>query len=574
MHMRWMGSFVFTLAGATLAAGAAAQTPAVTPADVIAPLPPAAAVAPQAAAAPILAVAPAPPADDPQFPHLAVLKAPVAFWTQVFADWSEQQSVLHAINDLSKIYTVLDFRADAAVLSPNALAALKSREEKAAYAELDAALKSVQALADQGRLDPDALTPSQRKVFDLYADSRDPQRFANALGTFRIQRGLRERTQHALETSGRYLPEMERIFTGYGLPPKLTRLPLVESSFNVDAYSKAAAAGLWQFIPASARIYMRLNELVDDRRDPWLSTDAAARHLKDDHEVLGNWPLALTAYNYGRGGLARALDEVHGTTLGDVIERYRGKRFGFASSNFYAEFLAASDVEREYRRHFGEITREPPLVFETVAIHDYVPFATLRKLCGTDEAEFQRLNPAYRPEVVDGRLYVPPGHSIRVPQGAAQRFQLAYETLTPEQRFDHQRQFYLTHVLARGESVGKLAQRYGVSTRQILAVNGLASANRVRAGQSLKIPARDAAESLLAAATPQVGAPVRSVKVNAAQVSAGQAARVRTHRVKSGQTLGALAKRYQTTIRSLRELNGIGETDVLKVGSTIKVPGG
>lgn len=510
--------------------------------------------------------------DDPQFPHLPILRTKVGFWTSVFSNWSENQSVIHAIDDLGKVYAVLDFRADAAVLSPGALAAQRSREEKAAFARLDATLNQLQAMQDRdGHIDADALDAEQRKVYDLFANSRDPKRFRDAIGGFRIQRGLKERTQLALETSGRYLPEMERIFSSHGLPPKLTRLPLVESSFNVEAYSKAAAAGLWQFIPSSARIYMRLDELVDDRRDPWTSTDAAARHLKDDYEVLGNWPLALTAYNYGRGGLARALTEVGGTTLTDVLERYQGKRFGFASSNFYAEFLAASDVERDYRTHFGNLTREPPLAFETVTTRHYVRYDTLRKLAGSDEDEFRRLNPAYRPEVVEGRLYVPPGNTIRVPAGAAQRFELAYATLTPEQRFDRQRQLYSSHRVARGETVGQLAQRYGVSTQALLALNGLANAKRVRVGQTLKIPLQDGGMTSVAAAGPTES---HVVKVKAEKLAAARAERVRTHRVKSGQTLGAIAKRYQTSIRSLRELNGLGENDLLRVGSTIKIPGG
>jgi membrane-bound lytic murein transglycosylase D len=361
-------------------------------------------------------------ADDPLFPHLAILRRPVWFWTQVFADWSENQTSIHSMDDLGKVYKVLDFRREAAEMSPNQFAAYRSREERAAFVELNDALKALQAMQDRdGKIAPDTLGATERRLYDLLADSSDPNRYKNAIGSFRSQRGLRERTQKALETSGRYLPEMERIFASYGLPTKLTRLPLVESSFNVEAYSKAAAAGLWQFIPASARIYMRLNELADDRRDPWTSTDAAARHLKDDYDVLGDWPLALTAYNYGRGGLAKALVEVKGTGLSDVIERFEGHRFGFASSNFYAEFLAASDVERDWHRHYDQINRESPLLFETVKVPDYVPYETLRRVAGADTEQFRRLNPAYRDEIIEGRLYVPAGDTIRVPAGSAER---------------------------------------------------------------------------------------------------------------------------------------------------------
>ena len=533
--------------------------------------------APGAAAAAVVApVAVAATVEDPGFPTPSLIKPRVAFWKQVFAEWSEHNSALHTKDDVSKVFTVLDFRADAAVLSPNELAAKKSREEKAARADLEASLRGLQARIDGGEvINPNLLPADQARIVALFGNDQDPKRYEKAADDLRFQRGLRERTQRALEISGRYLPEMERIFAGYGLPTRLTRLPLVESSFNVEAYSKAAAAGLWQFIPSSARIYMRLNNVVDDRRDPWTSTDAAARHLRDDYDALGSWPLALTAYNHGRAGIARGLREVNGTTLTDLIEHYQAKSFGFASSNFYSEFIAASEIERDYRSHYGELQREPLLRFDTVRTHDYVPYDTLRKLAGADDEEFRRLNPAFRPEVVNGRLRVPPEHEIRVPSGSGQRFEVAYATLTPDQRHSAQANYYSTHVVGRGDSLGKIAKRYGVSSKDILAANNLANGNKLRKGQSLQIPSRE--DTLVAAVASQPAVAARPVKVavEAPSRSPAKAAGVLgTHRVRAGQTLGAIAQRYRTSIEKLRELNGFGEAHVLRAGSTIKVPRG
>lgn len=530
---------------------------------------------PGAAAAAIVAPMAEVRQDDQAFPTPDIIKPRVRFWKKVFAEWSEHNSVLHPKDDLSKVFRVLDFRADAAVLAPNALAAKKKRDETEARAEVDATLRALQAKLDSGQpINPDLLPPDEAKIYAAYGSDPDPKRFEKAADGLRFQRGLRERTGTALSVSGRYLPEMERIFASYGLPTRLTRLPLVESSFNVEAYSKAAAAGLWQFIPSSARIYMRLNNVVDDRRDPWTSTDAAARHLRDDYNALGNWPLALTAYNHGRGGIAKGLKAVGGTSLSDLIERYDAKSFGFASSNFYAEFIAASEIERDYRSHYGELQREPQLHFDTVQIRDYVPYDTLRKLAGADDEEFRRLNPAYRPPVVEGKLRVPAGDWIRVPAGTRQRFEQAYATLAPNQRHDAQARITEVHIVKRGESLGRIAKRYGVSTRELLAANDMTSSGKLKAGSRLQVPIRDGGSPAhddvqVASSAPTPAAAAKPTRVKAAASTRGDH---RTHRVRTGQTLGTIAMRYSTSIRKIRELNGLGESDVLRAGATIKVP--
>ena len=405
----------------------------------------------------------------------------------------------------------------------------------------------------------------------MFANSTDPNRFKDAIDSLRFQRGLRERTQHALAVSGRYMPQMEQIFASYDLPKLLTRLPLMESSFNLDAYSKAGAAGVWQFIPSSARIYMRLDNVVDDRRDPWFSTDAAARHLKDDYDALRDWPLALTAYNYGRGGLARALAEVNGTSLLDIIDRFQSRRFGFASRNYYAEFLAAADVERNWRLHFGDMTRDAPVPFELVETRDYVRYDTLRRLCALDPQTFKTLNPAFRDEVIDGKLYVPPAHPIRVPVGTAERFRVAYASLGADERFDRQRQLYVTYRVQRGDNAAKIAQRYGVSVKALLATNGLRKVGRVKPGQTLRIPG-DGGESPTLIATADESKPAHAVKVSETLRSARTAHAAKTHRVEAGQTLGGIAKRYQTSVELLRKFNGL-RGDSLRVGATLKIPG-
>ena len=496
------------------------------------------------------------PTINAEFPRPDVLAPNIAFWTQVFSQYSAYQSIIHSQDAPQKIYAVLDFRDDRDRLGETAARRTQIRTEKAVEREVDGYLRHVQLLSKT----PEKLSPVERRLYDMFADGTDPDRWAKAIGRFRAQRGLKEATERALNVSGSYLPRMEETFKAKGLPVLLTRLPLVESSFNVEAYSKVGAAGLWQFIPSSARIYMRLDEAVDDRRDPWTSTEAAAQHLKQDYAVLGNWPLAITAYNFGRDGLARGLREVKGTQLDDLLTRWDGKRFGFASRNFYSEFIAASDVERDYRTHFGDIQRRDPIDFESAQTTHFVAYESLRHCAAVDEETFRSLNPGFRPEVLDGRLYVPPQTTIRVPVGKGEAFKAAYQLLGDDQRFDQQRFYYVRYRVQKGDNLGAIARRYGVGVSSLKEANGIGSRTFIRAGQFLRIPPRGGAHSVKVAAKAE---PTPSVVNGITYLM---------HRVRPGQNLSTIAEQYRTTIVTLRQLNGLEESQVVRTGTTLKVP--
>lgn len=489
--------------------------------------------------------------DDAVFPRPAQLEGAISFWRKIFAEYSENQVVIHSMDYPNKIYGVLDYRDDVARGVDKATIRTRAREdERAARDKIARLLKIVQA----NRKTPQKLDPEARKVYELFADIDDPNVYKDQLDRVRSQRGLRERTGTAMAVSGRYLPNMEAVFKSYQLPVGLTRLPLVESSFNVDAYSKVGAAGIWQFMPSSARIYMRLDEVVDDRRDPWFATDGAARHLRDDYAMLKQWPLAVTAYNYGRVGMARALKAVDGSSLEDLLDDFDGRRFGFASRNFYAEFLAALDVARNRDHYYKGVEPEGRLDFDVVTTANYVPYETLRELASIDASSFRRLNPAYQDEVVAGKLYIPPHHEVRVPAGLGKTFKLAYAGLGQGQVFDRQRVYWIQHRVARGETLGGIAHRYGSSIRDIQQANGISNPRLIRIGQTIKVPPRDRGGVVVAAAAPSLQSTVLQ------------------HRIASGDTLGAIARRYGSSVSEIQRANGISDPRQIRVGQMIKVP--
>lgn len=472
------------------------------------------------------------------FPRYPSLEPAVAFWTDVFGRYGVDDSIIHPAAFPQVVLEVLHF-------SEGVPAQVRRDREEAAKRDLRQSLLRLSRFEGT----PETLPPSDRALHDRFNGIATADRFRIAADSLRAQRGIKERTRAALETAGQYLPAMETTFSQYSLPLKLTRLPLLESSFDVRAYSKVGAAGLWQFMPASARIYMRLDEVVDDRRDPWTSTDGAARHLRDDYALLGNWPLALTAYNHGRNGIARGLQQIGGSTLIDLIERYDNRRFGFASKNFYAEFLAVTDIERNREQFFPGLKVAAPVRFDEVEVDAFVPFSALATASGTDEATLRRLNPAYSEAVYRGRLWVPNGHRIRIPSGQAEHFRVRYVSLPAAHRADRQREYYRYHRIRKGEALGSIARRYGVDIRTLQQVNGIADAGRIRAGQTLKVPPGDSEPASL-----------RKVQL-------------RVHTVRPGQTLSAIARRYDVSVQTLARHNRLDDKHLIRPGQRLRIPG-
>jgi membrane-bound lytic murein transglycosylase D len=360
------------------------------------------------------------------FPYPAALRPQVEFWKKIFTAHSRYDVVIHDSQNM-KVYKVLEFQRliDEEGLDESTVSQIRQDQTKL---EMELIRASLLKLHRCNRNCGD-LSPEEQAIRNLYENNDDPEKFREAASEDRLraQSGIRERFMEGIQVSRRYIKAMEEIFRREGLPVELTRLPLIESSFNLSAYSKAGAAGIWQFMPSTGRLYMRVNNIIDERRDPLIATEAAAQFLRANYEKLGTWPLAITAYNHGANGMMGAISTLGTSDIADIIRLYRGPAFGFSSRNFYPEFLAALLVEKNYKEHFGTLDMEAPLTYDEVYIDFPISIRAAAKCADTGAEEMLSLNPALGSAVRDGHTPVPRGYQLRIPAGGYTAFLPRYE---------------------------------------------------------------------------------------------------------------------------------------------------
>ncbi|MEO6097161.1 MAG: transglycosylase SLT domain-containing protein [Fibrobacteria bacterium] len=252
-----------------------------------------------------------------------------------------------------------------------------------------------------------------RAAFPAYWDSTGIMLSADRI---RFQRGLKSKYRAGLERSYRYLPLVDSIFLVHGLPERLRFLPHVESSFYPYAYSKVGAAGMWQFMKSSAkRFQMKVGYEIDERRDPHASTQAAARMLMYNFNWLKSWPLAIVAYNHGPGGMAVAARQTGTRDLGTIIKSYYSNSFGFASKNFYAEFLAASSIAMQADSIFPDLRKMEPLQYQYLVLSKPLGTKYLCTATGLTPAVLEEYNLGLRPATFKGNGKLPKGFALRLP---------------------------------------------------------------------------------------------------------------------------------------------------------------
>lgn len=292
------------------------------------------------------------------FPRPSAIEPNVKFWVDVFATYGERDFIIVDRDKVWRVYQVLHLpgegepsRSDINTINDY----LKSK-----FSSILNRLASGQAPADY----------EQHRVAALFK-GEPLSAYAAAAQNLRVQQGMREQFREGILRSRYYRSTMERIFSDAGLPPELVVLAEIESGFYNRARSSAGAVGIWQFTRGTGQQFMRITRYHDDRLDPATETEAAAKLLRSNYLTFGNWPLAITAYNYGTGGMMQASEQYAGD-YARIVRNYDGAHFGFASKNYYAEFLAALQINQFEEAYFPDLRYDeapPPLPVRT----DFAP---------------------------------------------------------------------------------------------------------------------------------------------------------------------------------------------------------
>ena len=470
------------------------------------------------------------------------LRSAVHFWIRVYTQIDTNEGFLHDPKRLGIVYATVRFRPGSS----------RAERQRVVNRERDRIAAELRRIAAGAR----PLTPAQRRIQALWGPHAGAVRLRQAARDIRFQLGQSNRFKAGLVRSGAWQHAIARALAAQGLPPQLAALPLVESAYNPRAYSKDGAAGLWQFMPGTARRFLHIDAALDQRFDPFSATVAAAQLLAYNHRILGTWPLAITAYNQGVAGMLHAVHVVGSHDLGVIVQRYHSALFGFASRNFYASFLAALYVDRHARHFFGALHRLPEEHYQEVTLPGYVSVGAIERAAAVTTARLRDLNPGLRPPVWDGELDVPRGYRLRLP-ARGRRWSVASLTarLGPHALLMAQLRPPLYRVQP-GDTLSGIASRYHVGLWALARFNGVPVNGMLHIGEQLRLPGAPRPPARAAPRPRAVAGVVASV-----------------YRVRPGETLSGIAAHHGTTPGAIARDNGIALRAVLRVGEPLRLPG-
>lgn len=411
-----------------------------------------------------------------------------------------------------------------------------------------------------------------RDCIDLYADrKRDLVRYMLGMADF-------------------YFPLIEQVLDKHNLPLELKYLAVVESALNPVALSRVGACGLWQFMLPTGKAYgLEINSLLDERRDPAKATEAACKYFKDMYAIYGDWNLVLASYNCGPGNVNKAIRRSGGKKDFWDIFPYLPKE----TRSYVPLFIAANYIMNYYCDHnICPIQTSLPLATDTVMINNMLHLQQVSDVLGIDIEELRALNPQYKRDIIPG--YTAPS-VLRLPAVQTYAFVDKEDTISKHKveellanclpanatkQSENATAEKITHVVGAGENIYTIANRYGVTAKDIRKWNSLGS-NRLAKGRRLKLNVDNGGVALAAIKqkekpelepkpqqTVRKATPVVSNSHTMAQVSDKDI----RYKVQSGDSLYSIARKYPgVSTDALRKANGLSSADI-RPGQVLKIP--
>lgn len=495
-------------------------------------------------------------ADRTLFPVPAALEPNRVFWRNVYGTWSVNQIAFHDRERMGVVYLVADVPGFGEHRGGKSRRTVIKETKKAL-------LKALETLEKTKPTSEAGLTGMTLTVYRALKDDPHADKYRRE-DTLRAQNGLRERFVYGLKTSGRYAPMIRRTLRDAGLPEQLIAIAFVESLFAARARSHAGAAGIWQFMPATAKETMHVNSVVDERYDPSLATASAAIYLDKAYRLLGAWPLAITSYNYGRGGMHNAVLDVGSSDFGQILAKYEGKRFGFAARNYYAEFLAALDLLANPTETLLAVQKDAPWRFDVIRLAEPAFFADIARASGTDKDVLAKLNPALNTLATDSLVALTRGHALRVPLGTGEATLTGLGLLSADARDKAAGKQGIRHIATGRERVRDIARRYRVSARKLARTLKLRTRSKPRKGRPVYIAKKAPRVSLLPEARGlPVPPPVTAGGPLLASATAAEKGGLRVPRARARTFGAAPGARLKAVYTAPVSAAGVGPVDVM-----------
>lgn len=369
-----------------------------------------------------------------------------------------------------------------------------------------------------------------------------------------------------LERSARYIPMMKATFRERGMPDELAYVAMIESGFSSSAFSHASAVGYWQFIRETGKRYnLRIDPHVDERRDPILSTQAAANYLDSLFNLFGDWHLALAAYNVGEGRVQRAVMKRRSRNFWELIKVR--KTLPKETAEYIPKYIAAVRIAQDPAKYgFTDIDFQPAFAFDSVVIQSPVSLKLLSENLNISFEELKRMNPRYKSDYVP--VYQDRINAVRVPIGMTE----ATVAALPKSVSSAPKIYISTfeyYRVRRGDTLSHIARRYRTSVARIRDMNNFSHRTLIRVGQKIMVPdvamntERKPATKKTKSATQEKS---KSLKIAQAQSVA------KLHIVRPGENLSTIAKKYQTSVAMITRANQLSRSRKLYVGAQLRIP--